>query len=538
MRIPLLSFVFFCCFLNLSGQTSSTPVSRETPTQPLQVTLAGGQVITGTGTAVRLFRGIHYAEAPTGDLRWKPPVPYHILVKTVDATVSGCDCPQTGDTGIIKSEDCLTLNVFMPALKPAGVLPVMVWIHGGGFQTGSAIIEGEGLARQGVVLVSINYRLGVLGFLAHPGLSQESPHHSSGNYGLLDQIEALKWVQQNIASFNGDPGNVTVFGQSAGATSIAYLLNSPLAEGLFRRAILESPSRLGMPDAHLSQDHHNLTAMETIGLQLGPDITVLRQLPLARLIELSVNRLGDFMQPGGKGLQGLRPESHIHFPAATDMPFWVFADGWVVPKDLSLLQEAGRQRAASLLIGTNADEATIVVQDFPLKTEPAYREYLKQFYSPLAPQFYRLYPAKTAPEIKQAAERLITNGMFLYGSRELALAAAQKDTAVYFYRFTHLPAGSSPNLGVYHGAELRYIFGQATVDNEMLNSEQTLSKVMMSAWVNFARTGNPNGADVPQWPAFSRDKEEYLEIGDTTRVRRNMPDAELDEFTRVYKVRK
>lgn len=519
-------FVYLLIILFLPIST----VLAQSPT----ITIEDG-TLTGTGTNIWVFKGIPYAVAPIGDLRWKPPIPFHHWKNNLQATKFGCACPQSGDPKEKVSEDCLTLNIWAPAPQKEKKLPVMVWIHGGGFQSGSSVINGEELAKQGAVLVSINYRLGILGFFAHPQLTKESPHHSSGNYGLLDQIAALQWVKKNISVFGGDTNRITVFGESAGATSIGYLLTSPLSKGLFQRAILESASRLGMPDVHLNTNASGLTAMQTVGLQLGTDITKLRSLPASKLIDLANRRMEAYFGGNGIGKLGLRPESHVHLPSAHDRPYWAFADGWIVPEDLSTLWDLGKQHKVQLLIGTNADEGSIFLLDLTIRTVKEYKQYLQKYYSPEAKKMFQLYPANNPDEIQKAINNIITDGMFLYGSRQVAKAGLNSGSDVYMYRFTHLPVGFDPKLGVFHGAEMEYVFGKAKNEKEATPTDLHLSQVMMRAWVNFATSGNPNGPEVPQWPKYEKNQEDYLELGDTIRINNAIPKEKLNTFSKVFK---
>ena len=493
----------------------------------------------GTGTDIRVFKGIPYALAPVGNLRWKPPQPLRAWKDTLQTKEYGCICLQGDRKSDIASENCLTLNVWAPAKNAGAGLPVMVWIHGGGFQHGSSRIYGEMLASKGVVVVSINYRLGIFGFLAHPQLSQESPHRSSGNYGLLDQIAALRWVQENIKAFGGNPGKVTVFGQSAGATSIGCLLVSPLAKDLFQRAILQSASRLCMPDVHLSEDRQGLTAMESVGEMITNDINELRKKPAEEVVEQGNEVTNFIFGEGGKARLGLRPESRIHRPGSYDSPWWSFADGWVVPNDISLLLAAGKIAPVPLLLGTTADEGSRFVLNLPLHTEAAYRAYLKKVYPTVHDTLFSLYPAREPEAIRSAVSQLINDAMFLYGTREVAKAALRKGSDVYLYRFSAITP-HSPNTasGAFHGAELPYLFGRVNNNDVFNDRNRMLSEVMMKAWVNFAATGNPNGEGVPNWPAYKTPQEPYLQLGDSIQVKTAMPKEKLKWIGRAFSTEK
>lgn len=342
---------------------------------PFVHTVAGDLRGSTSKSGIREFLGIPYAVPPTGDLRWRPPQAVHSWTGVRDARHYSDACVQPNDAH--SSEDCLYLNVWTPAVSAQERLPVMVWIHGGGFVVGSGSdpkIEGSHLAHKGVVVVTINYRLGVFGFLGHPDLTRESPHHASGNYGLMDQLLALRWVQRNISAFGGDPKRVTVFGESAGATSIGYLLVSPLAKGLFQQAILDSPSRVLLPDPELRNVVDGLTPMESVGTAIVPHIAEARAWSTAEVVQRAKAVTDVLFAPDGKGKLGLRPEGHMHMPNAHDVPWWAFVDGWVIPQQTQILYREGRELTVPVLAGTNANEGSIFLNKFPVKTEEEYRD--------------------------------------------------------------------------------------------------------------------------------------------------------------------
>lgn len=492
-------------------------------------------VVVGQEGEISAFKGIPYAAPPVGNLRWRPPQPVAVWQDTLSAYTYGCACPPDRPTKIKTSEDCLSLNIWTPTPGKQANLPVMVWIHGGGFQRGSSQKDGAALAQRGAVVVSINYRLGIFGFLAHPQLTEESPQQSSGNYGLLDQIAALRWVQENISAFGGDPGRVTVFGESAGATSIGYLLVSPLARGLFQRAILQSPSRLALPDVYLGENHRGLTAQEGVGQQITQDIKQFRTLSTEEIIEKGNRVMDQFFGSHGPGQVGVRPESPVHRPEVRERPWWAFADGWVVPTDVSKMLASGKIAPVPLLLGINADEGSKFVEKLPIRTAAAYRSYLAQTYPPVGALLYLHYPADSPAEIRQAVSQLITDAMFLYGTRVVAQAAVRQGAPVYLYQFSRVaPGRQASGLGAYHGAEIVYVFGEMGNRKKFNAQDGTLSDTMMQAWVNFAATGNPNGAGVPNWPAYHAQQEAYLEFGDTVRVRSDIPQEKLKFFEQVF----
>ncbi len=389
--------------------------------QVLVVVKTEAGLVAGSGSDIHVWKGIPYAQPPTGDLRWKAPQPPLAWQGIRHALEFGPMCPQ-GNPGQLKpdmSEDCLNLNVWSGA-KAGEKQPVFVWIHGGGFMGGSGRINGEPLANLGIVLVSINYRLGVLGFLAHPDLTRESPHHASGNYGLMDQIAALHWVQNNIAAFGGDPERVTIGGSSAGGTSIGYLLASPLAKGLFQGAMLDSASRLFLPDPGLSKTRDGLTPMEQVGLKIAPHIQELRALSTADVIKRAAQVTDELYGEGGRGRIGLKPESRVHMTVTHDAPWWAFTDGYVMPDDLHRMFASGQFNHVACMIGTCKDEGLVFTLKMPDLTVEGYHDYLQKYYPAVSAKMFAMYPGTTPEEIRSAITQTITDFMFLYGSMRVA----------------------------------------------------------------------------------------------------------------------
>jgi para-nitrobenzyl esterase len=489
--------------------------------------------------AIESFLGIPFAAPPVGNLRWRPPQDPAAWTNVRDATHYGNACTQRNNSH--SSEDCLYLNVWTPAKSYDERLPVMVWIHGGGFVGGSGSdpkFDGTRLARKGVVIVTINYRLGVFGFLAHPDLTKESPHHASGNYGLMDQLYALRWVQENISSFGGDPHHVTIFGESAGATSIGYLLVSPLAKGLFHAAILESPSRVLLPDPELNQVVNGLTPMEAVGTAIVPHIAEARTWSTAEVMERAQKATDALYAPGGKGKLGLRPEGHVHIPDAHDAPWWAFVDGRVIPHQLETLYRGGAEIAVPVLAGTNANEGSVFLRSFPAKTTEEYRDYLRLNYWPEGGEMFRLYPATSAASIRKAVDNIITDALFLYGVHGIAVAQQRNREPVYLYRFSR--DSRDPKmapLGAWHGAEVPYVFGTADprLSPGMYDArDSAISEQMMNAWTNFAKTGNPNVSGLPRWPAATAQDENYMDFSDTPAFFRLMKQRNFVAFGRIF----
>jgi para-nitrobenzyl esterase len=442
-------------------------------------------------------------------------------------------CPQYRLFSGTQSEDCLNLNIWTPATKPNEKLPVMVWIHGGGFQVGAGshtVSDGEELAKKGVVLVSINYRLGIFGFFAHPDLTKESPQHSSGNYGLLDQIAALRWIQKNIMQFGGDPGNVTIFGVSAGASSVCLLAASPLADGLFHRVIAESPYMF-QPIRHLNRSWYGRAGLEKIGSSFGGSIAELRKMSTEELF----NKASSF-----KPTDNLPEEEPVFMP---------IVDGWILPDDPSHRFEAGKFSHVSFMIGTNRDEGSMMLLTSPINNLADYRSYLIKHFASSANAVGKLYLAANDAEAHQQAVLLAGDIAFLKGARLVIAAASQKNSHAYFYLFSRVSGGDRVlHFGAFHGTEVPYVFDNLPDSDEHLflptfvldedsynEKDYELARSMSAAWVRFARTGNPNGENLLSWPAYRVGEGSYMEFGDTLAVKTNLRLQQLDYLTEYYR---
>ena len=446
--------------------------------------------------AVHAFLGIPYGAPPVGDLRWKPPVPAAKWTGVRKAAEFGAHCMQgrVFDDMVFRdaggSEDCLTLNVWVPAKPSSAKLPVMVWIYGGGFVGGTTSEQrqdGSYLAQQGVIVVSMNYRLGVFGFLVHPELAKESGRNSAGNYGLLDQTAALQWVRKNIAAFGGDPGNVTIFGESAGSFSVSAQMASPLAKGLFQKAIGESGaafSRTGLvfePLAKREEDDVKVVT-EKLGTQT-----------LAQLRAM----------PGQKILEAFSP------PWSRDVGFDADVDGYFLPDSAPAIFAAGKQNDVPLLAGWNHDEGSFEVVLNPEKSTAArMKASAQKDFGEKAEEFLKLYPADDDHVLRSAED--FAGDRFIAWSTWAWLEAQSKTgkQPIYRYRFDRAPQPSdpkAPQLGAYHSAEIEYVFGQLDSKKEMSwrPEDRKLSEVMQKYWANFARSGDPNGSGLPRWPVYT-----------------------------------
>lgn len=471
--------------------------------------LQGEVLDANSGLAV--YRGIPFAAAPVGELRWKPPRPVAEWSGVRDATEFGAICPQapvlammTGESLPKTSEDCLFLNVWTAAREGDDPRPVMVWIHGGGLSLGWSNqigYDGSAFAARGVVLVSINYRLGPLGYLAHPALSRESGGES-GNYGFLDQIAALQWVERNIAQFGGDPDNVTIFGESAGGTSVHALMASPLAAGLMHRAIAESPwvtdtnirPLRGAKGIHDSAEDIGVAwATAMLGGDTKQTAKALRSLDAGTIITGTP-------QAGQSGAY----EPHVTY--RTDF----------MPSSSEDRYAAGKQNDIPLIAGTNRNEGTMFMAFQPMTDRAEFLETLKPVYGDQAKEVAKLYPSSNPDELKVQQDRFITDTWFLRGTRRMLLGMDKVSSPAFQYFFTRVNP-ENPAWGAHHAAELGYVFNTLQGENYD-ETDDRLAELMIDYWVQFARTGDPNGGGRPAWPEFDGDKQAYLELGDEVKT--------------------
>jgi para-nitrobenzyl esterase len=478
---------------------------------PIHVSITQGQLAGSTDPhGVRSFKGIPFAEPPVGDRRWKAPVAAGPWTGARAATEFGASCvqPPWPPASIYAvyppkfSEDCLFLNVWSP--DDAVNAPVILYIHGGSLLLGGSwepYYDGTHFAERGVVFVTINYRIGPLGWLALPALSAESPQGVSGNYGLLDQIEALRWVQGNIEAFGGDPGNVTIMGESAGGLSVAYLLASPLARGLFHKAIGQSLGIQCVPE--LKRENHGLPSAEQNGTGFmqavgAADLSALRAMD-GQALTLAAAR------------SGLRPTGTI--------------DGWALPRQIVDTLDHEEQALVPVLAGFNRDEIETLMRIMPPlpSSGDIYEAEIRQRYGDLAPEFLRLYPSN---DVKGSMMAAVRDAIFGWGGERLVRSMAAAGVPSYFYLFDHVyPAALERQLHAFHAAELPFVFGHVDRGAPLTENwpapegpkEKALSDAMMAYWTSFARNGTPRAPGQPDWPTYAPN-ESYMRFAETPEV--------------------
>ena len=477
--------------VNIVGALALAVLGSAAQESPV-VAVTGGK-IQGSAMSVggAVFKGIPFAAPPVGDLRWREPLPVKPWADVRDATRFAARCMQNG-SGV--SEDCLYLNIWTPEWPSKSRKPVMLWIHGGGNFAGSssdAIFNGESLARRGVVLVSANYRLGVFGFFAHPELTAESKHHASGNYGLMDQIAALKWVHDNIANFGGDPRNVTIFGESAGSLDINVLMTSPLTKGLFARLIGESGPVVAPP---------SLAEGEKKGLNVATglhadSLKAMRAVPAEELQKAT-----------GQGLSFLGPL------------LGVVVDGWVLPKPPFDVFEAGQEHRVDLLLGSNARE--LMRPFFPIA---GLKEGITAEFGPLADRALQVYKVTDGgegepdPLYGNALAQWATDTQFRCGTVAELVWHSRAGNTSYQFQFSWVPPGREA-VGAAHGSELPYVFGTLSLPGrgatapQYDKTDEAVSGQMQQYWTNFAKSGNPNSGSVPKWPRFDPASRDYMDL--------------------------
>lgn len=481
----------------------ASSISAGVPMTTDEVTVENGK-LQGTSNSdhtVRIFKGIPFAAPPIGDLRWKAPQPAPNWTGVRQADKFGSACLQTNVFGDIffrdnqPSEDCLSLVIWIPAKPASAKLPVIVWYYGGGFVAGSSSeprYDGENLAKKGVIVVEPNYRLGAFGFFSHPELTKESGHNASGNYGLLDEVAALKWVVKNIAAFGGDPHNITIAGESAGSLSVSALMASPLSRDLFQKAIGESGAFFP-GGVNLGLSLKPLAESEKFGVEFA------KSLGADSLAQMRAKPANDLLQAAAQRSRGFA--------------FGPNLDGYFLPTDALAIYTQGAQSHVPLLAGWNADEGKMFVLFNPQKpTAKSFAEQAQTRFGEQAAQFLKLYPATTDEEAVTSAEALAGDDFIAFSTwKWIDMQRKTGNSPVYQYHFEQVPAvkpgakvGPIPasEMGSKHAGEIEYVFQTLKSQEGVPWTEDDfkVSDAMSSYWVNFAKNGNPNGNGLPEWP--------------------------------------
>lgn len=487
-----------------------------------QSTVAGLQVDTAQGPIVgmlneddeniRVFKGIPYAKPPVDQLRWRLPQPPEKREDVRDAKTFAARCSQGQGGGFYAqrqaaiSEDCLYLNIWTGAAENEA-LPVMVWIHGGAFVMGSAMedfYDGTNFAQSGVVLVSINYRLGLAGFFAHPALRTEAGQVVA-NQGIYDQLAALEWVQDNIAAFGGDPNNVTIFGESAGSMSVCYLVATPLAKGLFHKAIGQSggcfsehPTVEQPSDPSDGQNGElaggGFAVAERIGTALGADSSDAEG--LAKLRSITWGQM-----------QATLREAEVSSPWRS-----IYVDGLMFPGQMRTLIAQGKGNPVPAIVGSNTDEGTTLFPQIPDVSLEEWKTGIQGEMGENAQKFISLYLSDAEKSTKTAGQQMLSDSIFAWEMRTWARLNSARDLPAFLYVFSHAPPiqGFGRSLGAYHAGEIAYAFKHS---GEVWNDDDhALADVIHSFWVNFAKTGNPNGEGLPQWSAYETESDIAMDL--------------------------
>jgi carboxylesterase type B len=454
------------------------------------------------------YRGIPFAAPPVGERRWRAPERATPWTGERDCFAFGNDPMQPKSSRPLRgagfSEDCLDVNVWAPAETPPGGAPVMVWLYGGGFMFGSGSnreMDGSVYAQRGIVLVAPNSRTGVFAWLAHPLLSQESPDGASGNYGLLDNIAALEWVQRNIASFGGDPNRVTLFGCSSGGAAVTSMLQIPRTEGLFRQVILESSGSF-RPLCPLDEAEH-------WGKLVGNDLRAMRELSPEALCEL-----GEKIGPAVRQLTTPR----------ILRPIW---DGKLLQYDEMDAFRDGRYYAVPAIVGSNSNEGGFHIDSLPIRTPAAFREYLEGNFGEHTDEAAGVYPGTTEAEVMESLGAVFGDTQFTLGARGLSRAISRRQPKTYRYLFAQPAKGKLP----IHGGEQVYVFGSG---QNWTDADRRVSDTMQQFWANFARTGDPNASGLPAWTPYDAERDTYLTLDGDFRPGESWRTAPLNFLETYY----
>ena len=458
---------------------------------------------------ISIFKGIPFAAPPVGDLRWKAPQPPKNWTGVLKCDKFSASPMQSKPVPFMMwteefitppeklSEDCLYLNVWTPAKSTKDKLPVFVWIYGGGFSSGSAacaVYDGEEMSKKGIIFVSINYRVGVLGFLAHPELSSESGNKVSGNYGLLDQVTALKWIQKNIGAFGGDPQKVTIAGQSAGSMSVCALVSSPLAKGLFRAAIAQSGGILN------NRLNRNFTEAEKSGL------TFMEKMKAANIAELRDKSAEELITAGGS--------------------FGLVADGYVIPNDVFAAFKNGQFNDVYMMAGWVTGDGSLMGTQ--TMTPEKYKQQAVEKYGDKAEEYMKIFPGSSSDQVASSLKEL---SLMQFAALPSHLWAVFSKSKAFIYQFSHVPVDKPgfPNYGAFHTSEVPFALHTLHLwKRPWREVDFAVEKAMNDYWVNFVKTGNPNGTGLPDWANYDMSTGNIMEIGDQARLAPGLYKSEIE----------
>ena len=553
MRSKIVSFVVFLyCCVAVSIAFASDSTDESANEAELVVHTSHGPIqgaFSGVAPDIRAFKGIPFAAPPTGELRWRTPQPVTAWTDVRDATAFGPRCYQQAlEEGFYAmepqpmSEDCLFLNVWTGASSSDANLPVMVWIHGGAFIVGSgseAGYQGDRLAQDGVVVVTVNYRLGLLGFFAHPQLSAESELGASGNQGLYDQIAALQWVQANIAAFGGDPANVTIFGESAGSISVCYLVATPLAKGLFQKAIGQSGGCFAKHPT-LSTSVAEFPLLATPGVTDNSGYGVGQSIAAAFSAETDdadvITKMRE-MSPDDIAARLLDMQVIVPWRS-------IYVDGVMFPKQMRSLMSNGGASHVDSIVGSTKDEGVMLWSQVPETSIDEWQSNIQTSTPKFAERLIEAYTADAQKSTKTATQEIMSDAIFTSEMRTWAQHVENQGKNAFVYIFNHAPPLSEfgRSLGAFHGGEIQYVFQShvgenADDDTPVLwdDSDRKVASMMRQYWVNFAKTGNPNGDGLSEWPRYTASTNQTLAIEASPYVVTDLRKSKLDTFEQIMR---
>lgn len=540
------------CSVAVTFISANNVIDKTTIESELIVQTASGPVKGAYSTVapdIQTFKGIPFAAPPVGNLRWRNPQPVTAWEDVREATEFGSRCYQpTFEQGFYAmepqptSEDCLFLNVWTSASSSDAQMPVMVWIHGGAFIMGSGaekVYHGDRLAQDGVVVVTVNYRLGLMGFFAHPALSAESETGVSGNQGLYDQIAALQWVHDNIAAFGGDPDNVTIFGESAGSISVCYLVATPLANGLFQKAIGQSGGCFAKHPT-LNESGEEFPLLATPGVQDTSGYGVGKR--VAKVLSGDTDgtsAIAQMREMSPEEIAAKLVEQQVNVPWRS-----IYVDGVMFPEQMRVLMSDGGANRVHTIVGSTKDEGVMLWPQIPETPIEDWQASIRTNTPKFAELLIAAYAEDAQNSTKTATQEMMSDAIFTAEMRTWAQHVERQGKNAYVYIFNHAPPidGMGRSLGAFHGGEIQYVFqshaGENADDGQPVlwePSDRTVANLMRQYWVNFASTGDPNGDGLPEWPRYMASSNQTLAIEEKPNVVADLRKAKLDVFEQAMR---